>query len=56
MVIQGTSAAGTSLLPFRMQSLAPVAQASPSSAPSRNGASVKIPDGVQPMRQTTARQ
>ena len=45
IVIQGTSAAGTSLLPFRMQSLAPVARTSPGQAfpatPSKSGASVK---------------
>ncbi len=54
IVIQGTSAAGTSSLPFRLQSLAPVVQAAPSTPSPMEGGSLKNSDGVRPRPQTTS--
>ena len=48
IVIQGTSAAGISILPFRLQSLTPVVQTEPSISPSRGNGSLRRPEGMRP--------
>ena len=51
IAIQGTSAAGTSILPFHLLSLAPVLQAAPSVEPSGSGG-MKPLYGIRPRPQT----
>ncbi len=53
IVIQGTSAAGASILPFRMQSLSPVV--APGVEPARGANLLKNLDGVSPRAQTALR-
>jgi hypothetical protein len=51
IAIQGTSAAGTSVLPFRLQSLTPLLQVAPSEEPLRSGGT-KTPYGIRQHPQT----
>jgi hypothetical protein len=55
VVIQGTSAAGTNILPFRLQSLAPVVQAVPKTSSPMEDGSLRNSDGVRPPPRTTLR-